>query len=160
MPACRRHPPSRPPRAARGIALPMALVILTLLALMGTMALRSTTVSERVAGNARDRDKAFQAAEAAVQACLDQFEAGAYPAARLLTPPVNAGAQEHWQVEANWTDAGSQSVTLGVNPGLAQPPRCMVEVLNATAGSVRVTARATGASPDTIVILQATASRE
>jgi len=150
-----------PRREQRGIVLIVALVMLVLITLVSLSTIRATTMDERMAGNARDRDRAFQAAEAAVQACLSQIKSGAGFTFPVLDP-VTSGTQ-NWDVDANWTDptvknTKSYAVALS-DAGLAQDPRCMVEKLNAT-GGYRVTGRAVGGSADSVVILQATYSEE
>ena len=64
--------PPRPPgrrragaRRQRGAVLVISLVILLLLTLVGVTGMQSTTLEERMAGNSRQRDVAFQAAETA-----------------------------------------------------------------------------------------------
>lgn len=56
----------------------VALIFLLLMTLIGTAAMRSSTMQERMAGNVRDWNLAFQAAEAALREA-EQF---------LLTSPV------------------------------------------------------------------------
>lgn len=50
-----------------GVVMVIALIALLLLSLIGTTAMRGSTTSERIAGNLRDQDLAFQAAEAALR---------------------------------------------------------------------------------------------
>ena len=54
-------------RSQRGMVLYIALLLLLILTLIGLAAARSTTSDERMAGAQRDRDLAFQAAEAALR---------------------------------------------------------------------------------------------
>ena len=56
-------------RRQGGIALVVGLVILVVLALLGTAAYSVATQEERMAGNARDHARAFQAAEFALRQC-------------------------------------------------------------------------------------------
>lgn len=51
----------------RGISLVVSLMFLVILTLLGLTALRVATMEERMSGNARDRNIAFQAAEAALR---------------------------------------------------------------------------------------------
>jgi type IV pilus assembly protein PilX len=155
----RRHP-----RNELGAMLLVTMVILMLITMVTISTIRATTLDERMAGNARDRDRAFQAAEAAVRLCLNQLQATppTYPIGTLT--PVASGAPPHWEVDSNWTsDTISTAVTLTAadeaQNELSAQPRCMVETLGST-GSFRVTGRAVGGSPDSIVILQATLSDE
>lgn len=53
-------------QSQRGVVMVIALIALLLLSLIGTTAIKSSTIQERISGNLRDRDLAFQAAEAAL----------------------------------------------------------------------------------------------
>lgn len=55
-------------RGERGSALAIALVFLLVLTLLGLSAMRGSNLQERMAGNLRDRNMAFQSAEAALRA--------------------------------------------------------------------------------------------
>jgi type IV pilus assembly protein PilX len=140
----------------KGVVLIIALVILVLVTLVGLSTIRTTTMEEKMAGNSRDRDKAFQAAEAVVQRCLALVDSGTYPAPVLT--PVAAPTTPVWEVDTNWTGANSHAVNI-IDAGLAADARCMVEALGAS-GSYRVTGRAVGGSAETVVMLQATYSKE
>lgn len=149
-----KHHPIR--RQQQGVVLIIALVILVLVTLVGLSTIRTTTMEEKMAGNSRDRDKAFQAAEAAVQACLALLDTSTYTSPKLA--PTTAPAAAVWDVAANWTGVNSHAVAIA-SSGLAQDPRCIVETLGAS-GSYRVTGRAVGGSAETVVMLQATYSKE
>ena len=144
----------------RGATLIVLLVMLVVVTLLTLSSLRSTTQEERMAGNFRDRDKAFQAAEAVVQTCMAQAKAGTYPTAMTLAPVVATAASGSAAAicDTAWTSANSTAVTI-TGAKLASDPRCMVEALGAN-GSFRVTGRAVGANADTVVMLQATYSTE
>jgi len=155
----------------RGAVLVIALIMLILITVVSMSTIRSTTTDERIAGNVRDREKAFQAAEAVVQACLDHVRLGTYttaPVSGEILPPVLATATPstpNWEVAANWAaeDTNKKSVSIAVKSdtyNLDADPRCMVENLSATSKSFRVTGRAVGASPESVVMLQATYSEE
>ena len=51
------------PHRQQGVALIMALVFLVILTIMGLAAMGTTSLEEKMAGNAKDRNLAFQAAE-------------------------------------------------------------------------------------------------
>lgn len=154
--------PSMRPRQ-QGVVLIVALVILVLVTLVGVSTVRGTTMEEKMAGNSRDRDKAFQAAEAAVRACLAMMHSNpaSYPAAKLA--PVAATASPstpHWEVAANWATGSPNSHAVPMaGAGLAANPRCLVEDLGG-GDNFRVTGRAVGGSPDSVSMLQATYSRD
>ncbi|MCX7100437.1 MAG: PilX N-terminal domain-containing pilus assembly protein, partial [Methylobacter sp.] len=50
-----------------GAVLIISLIMLLLLTLIGTTAMQTSTLEEKMAGNLRDRDIAFQAAESALR---------------------------------------------------------------------------------------------
>ncbi|MEN7342471.1 MAG: PilX N-terminal domain-containing pilus assembly protein [Pseudomonadota bacterium] len=56
----------KPPQRQRGVVMVIALIAVLLLSLIGTTAMRSSTIQEKISGNMRDQDVAFQAAEAAL----------------------------------------------------------------------------------------------
>ena len=70
----RVRPLSRPPRAQRGIALVVALILLVLITLMGLAAMHGTILQQKLASNLYDREVAFQSAEAAVRAATVQLQ--------------------------------------------------------------------------------------
>lgn len=148
-------------RRQEGAVLVIALVMLLLITLASVATVRSTTLDERMAGNSRDRDKALQAAEAAVRLCLKQLTVdvpSTYTGA-ILTPV--ASGTENWELDSNWATGGTTSVEVDMTTtaGLASNPRCMVERLG-VGDNYRVTGRATGGSSTTVVILQATYSAD
>jgi len=51
----------------KGAALAISLIMLLLLTIIGVTAMQSTTMQERMAGNSRERNNAFQIAEAALR---------------------------------------------------------------------------------------------
>lgn len=57
---------SSAPRAQRGAALIVSLLILLLMTIIGITSMQTTTLEERMAGNMRDLNLAFQSAEAAL----------------------------------------------------------------------------------------------
>ena len=150
--------PPQPRRAQRGVTLIITLVMLVLITLVGVASIRNSTMDEKMAGNSRDRDKAFQAAEAAVQSCLGKLKDETYAGTPLT--PTAAGTTPNWEVTVNWSNGNSVEVDLGTAAKLAAQPRCMYEALGAGTGSYRVTGRAVGASSLTVVMLQATYSTE
>ena len=56
------------PAKQRGVALIMALAFLVLLTILGLTALNTTALEEKMAGNVKDKNAAFQAAETAISA--------------------------------------------------------------------------------------------
>ena len=58
-------------RRQRGMVLVVSLIILVVITLLAISAMRVTTLEERMAGNTRDRQLAFQAAEYALREAQD-----------------------------------------------------------------------------------------
>jgi type IV pilus assembly protein PilX len=75
----------------RGAVLLVALIILVVMTILGITATQTTIVEEKMAGNLRDKNVAFRAAEAGLQEGLTYLD-------RLAVPPeVNAaGTQNVW----------------------------------------------------------------
>lgn len=148
---------TRRARSQRGATLIITMVMLVLITLLGLSAIRTTTVDEKMAGNTRDRERALQAAEAAVRSCLNQIKNGSYTGTPLTPAPITA--DPHWEVAANWANGNSVAVAVDTD-NLAAQPRCMYETLGAGTSNYRVTGRAVGGSTLTEVVLQATYTTE
>lgn len=63
-------------RSQQGVVLVVSLIFLLLLSLLGLASIQSATLQERMAGNQRDHDMAFQAAEAALRWAESQAKKG------------------------------------------------------------------------------------
>ena len=142
-----RHP------RQQGVVLITGLIILVLLTILGLTASRSILLEERMAGNMKDQNVAFQAAEAALRmgesyltgaslgtfvldtdaAHLAKFPTGLYAATLSTTT-------ERWE-QAVWDDAGSVAyprtpanlLVATVTPaGAAAPPRYIIEDMSTT----------------------------
>ncbi len=169
------------------ITILMMMVVLVSLALAG---MNSSLVQERMAGNARDRNIALQAAEAALRDAEADVEANLSVASPfvaactggLCLPPSmtssNPTSQPLWQ-SIDWSASAGQSRAYGsvtgatALPGVAAPPRYLVELLpllppvsgqsaslgnsdEDSAQAFRISVRATGLRASTVVILQST----
>lgn len=162
-------------RRQRGVALITGLILMVVLTLLTIAAMRTTTLEELMARNARDRDLAFQAAEAALRAGEEELTAAVLPAFAVntgRTPRITDGTRpEYWTGTHPWA---TQSVAMGWQPqNTSAAPRYVIELLSATSGTggglgfgaltdqgiYRVTARGAGSSANTFVILQAVYER-
>ncbi len=159
------------PGAQQGVVLIVGLIMLLLLTLIGTTGMQMTSLEEKMAGNMRDRNLAFQAAESALAAGEFYLRNTATPPSPfckkangrydLVTPACTAIANPVWD-NINWT---TESVAYtGTLSSLNTNPRYIIEDMGCVAGLVppcpgthnyRITAQATGGSADTLVILQA-----
>jgi len=167
-------PPSR--QRQTGMALITGLIFMVVLTLLALAAMRTTTLEERMSGNARDRDLAFQSAEAALRAGEQVLQGATLPAFALgtpLTPRIEtATLTSYWQNTHPWA---TQSVAISWQPaGTSAAPQYVIEDMGASAGGgggslafsalnengvYRVTARGVGSSQDAVVILQAVYQR-
>ncbi len=164
-----------------GAVLVISLIMLLLMTLIGTSGMQATSLEEKMAGNMRDRNLAFQAAESALaagesflgtqtNAQLDALNANpnAFNCNGLdgLFPQSGTGcavAQPIWE-NINW-DANAVPY-VGTMANLITNPRYIIESLpcrlapGSAAGSpcvtraYRITARATGGTAEAVVIVQ------
>lgn len=96
------------PTTQRGAVLVVSLIFLLLLTLIGTTAMRTTTLQERMAGNTRDTNLSLQAAEAGLRAGQDW----------VLTAPNATTAQGN----APWDGAAQTGSVAGLDAQLANDP--------------------------------------
>ncbi|MDP5009002.1 MAG: PilX N-terminal domain-containing pilus assembly protein [Glaciimonas sp.] len=153
------------PTSVSGIALPMVLIFVVIMMLIGATAIRNATMGEKMAGNSRSQQLAFQAAEQALRFCENAMITGATTPVKLT--PAAATAANLWDVAANWTDDTKSTKVTTTTAGVKTAPRCMVENMtdtmaldptqtrrDASLKAFRITARGTGASDNAVVLLQ------
>jgi type IV pilus assembly protein PilX len=156
-----------------GGALIVALVLLLVMTVLGVTAMRNTTLQERMAGNLRDNNLAFQAAERALregETFLQQPTVPPFTGANgLLQAEDGAGSADFWNT-FDW--AGNGRVAAGIT-GVARDPLYVIEELPPVAAEggserfgplpdvafYRVTAQAVGGTQDAVSILQSTYRR-
>ncbi len=160
-----------------GAVLIVSLIILLVLTILGVVSMQNTTLEERMAGNTRDQQLAFDAAEAALRAGEQQLQAPNLPA-------FDGSGYYYQQDNSLWTKATTWSTTgsYGVYDAksltafgnlLSANPEYYLEQMPSTSGAggsseagvaydvgvYRVTARGIGGSPNAVVILQSTFRR-
>jgi type IV pilus assembly protein PilX len=172
---------SRRPAHQNGVVLIVALIMLLLLMLIGTAGMQTTTLEEKMAGNKRDKNLAFQAAESALNAA----EASLDVATASLPAFVAAGTGGFYSststiptdtaifTDSFWTSnpkATSSVNTLGngiddhppvyiiqeLSPAVCFEPPCPPGILKTP---YKITVRATGATTNAVVILQSIYTR-
>lgn len=160
-----------------GVALITGLIFLVMLTLIAITAMQSTTLEERMAGNARSRDLAFQGAEAAVRAAEAVLAGASLPAfngstAGYYAQLANGASSDYWKSTHNWA---AQSVAFSGTLTGVQEARFVIEALPMSLGSggddslvakplsggeiYRITARGIGIDGTSSVILQTTFRR-
>ncbi|MDI1279507.1 PilX N-terminal domain-containing pilus assembly protein [Methylobacter sp.] len=158
-----------------GAVLIISLIMLLLLTLIGTTGMQSTSVEEKMAGNLRDKNLAFQAAESALKAAESSLISPA-----VLPTFTDAGTGGFYKdtstiptasailTDSFWTTnpvATSSVTTLGNS--IATPVYIIQQLPAACFGTCppdltstpyRITVRATGGTTNAVVILQSTYS--
>jgi type IV pilus assembly protein PilX len=103
----------------RGVALVTALMLLIVITLLGLAAVRGTGILQKLTGNFYDREMAFQAAEAAMQAASQQISAGTAVVARncgtgataCYSNPFNDGTLPSGSIQSVATGTGTGQFT-------------------------------------------------
>lgn len=153
---------ARPPRQ-RGVALVIGLIMLALLSILGVGAYSMATMEERMAGNARDQIRAFEAAEASLRDCETQ----------LLGSPtfVSSGngngfyegraapANDWWQDgDAFWADDNKvRELPASTLSDVRRQPRCIVERLQLVPLTPPGGSRRTGVAVEEVQMYRASA---
>lgn len=157
-----------------GIVLPVVMIfVLVLLGLAGAV-FRNVILEEKMSGNLRGQQLAFQAAEQALRFCENHIEIGDAADTGITVLPIRTGiGTNYWEEPLTW-DTKAYEVPLPKNPSdntlivkVAKLPRCMVEQLddlidntklpgdpNPSKPQFRVTSRGVGSSEKTVVLLQ------
>jgi len=160
----------RPFNKQKGVVLVVSLIMLLLLTLIGITGVQVTSMEEKMAGNVRDQNIAFQAAESTLKEAetfiLTQLSTGD------ATYNVGGGLLSSTQAEpdfflaATWTGTNSVVTSDGFrdyfvnNSGITiANPRYIIRRIGIVGSSpvrtaFRITARAQGISPGTQIILQ------
>ncbi len=143
-----------PATRQRGATLVVALIILVVMTLLGVSAMQGATMQERMAGNVRDMNVAFQATEAALREGEQLLENLAnepgvpvsFDGTQGFFPPLSQGDPRPWeQTGFDWaTDAIAYT---DENFGAAMAPGYIIEDLDISPdelGGGEVTRGATG----------------
>ena len=168
-------------KSQRGITLVIAMIFLLILTMLGVTAMQSTVMEERIAGNTRDKDMAFQSAEAGLRAgeayltanaCTPGITFAAAPNAGLINnvngvaATVQYGSSDYWMGQP-W-DASDSIASGTALVGLSQQARYVIELVSGTSGlqtgaagttatlMYRVTARGAGGTAGSASILHST----
>lgn len=134
------HNPGHSRRGQRGAVLVISLLMLLVLTLIGLAATRSTTLEERMVGNQRDQQVAFQTAEMALrdgESLLQNPNPGTFDNSGYLYNESGnvtwapAGATDASTVVVDWSSTSTQTAAYtGSMTGLpsgATPPRYYIQ---------------------------------
>jgi type IV pilus assembly protein PilX len=169
------HPIPARRSAQRGAVLVTSLLLLLVITIIGVTVMQMSRMQERMAGNARDVNLAFQAGESALRAAEAKVLAfAATPVTcaaapcdvfeRKVLPPLNSQTKTWWQNTAQDYSNVAQSEVLN------EDPRYVVEQFGWIRNSWDITdtsgrdvyaisARSTGGSGRAEVVLQTTYAR-
>lgn len=162
-----------------GMTLLVGLMLLLLLTVISTIGFRNTTMSERMTGNAVDRNVAFQSAESAGKEALTLISNGLFVAGsqgQYGAPLAQGGTTNYWTkgdgAEATnctidtpfrWLASGTVKCAAAVGTKYANNDtnaQYVIELLTqvssggSTVSTYRVTSRSTGGSGNADVVLQ------
>lgn len=157
----------------RGAALVTGLIFMVVLTLLVVSAMRGTLLEEKMSGNARDANLAFQSAEAALRAGEQELNGATLPTFAATGAYLAVGNRDdaYWLSTHNWS---SDSVAYASVPvGAALAPRYVIEELPSVPGTgfslkagaipetgyYKVTARGVGGNLNTVRLVQTTYRR-
>ena len=157
----------------KGSVLIVSMLILLVLTLIGVTAMGTSALEEKMAGNSRDQNQAFQAAEVVLRDS-EKFIDGVVSTAGFngTHGQYAAGSNPDIFNSATWSSTTSKAYS-GTLSGVNTPPRYIVEVVSSTGQTsamtenaygessgegvitnFRITARGTGGTDNAEVLLQ------
>ncbi len=133
------------PRRACGAALPIVLLISSMMLVTSAAWFETSLAAVRASANLRDALQAFHAADSALTLCARAVATGSAPVrSAVLTEPMA------WKIES--TFIGNAYTPIAIWPGSVAPPQCLAEAwrLNTRpeAQAWLLTARGCGATVD------------
>jgi type IV pilus assembly protein PilX len=147
-----------------GAALAISLIMLLLLTIIGVTAMQSTTMQERMAGNARERSTTFQIAEAALRDGERYLDTNPNPTFTSIGSSSTNGlyfenttANDAWYLTKMLSTASSATGTVGNSAYVIEelaPVPPIVAGTPVTTRHYRITARGTGPAGTSVVLLQ------
>ncbi len=158
----------------KGAVLLISLIMLLLLSLLGVTGMQVTSLEEKMAGNAKDKNLAFQYAETTLRSVERSLSSNALPVFDNTKGYYSyVQGEERWS-SIDWSsDAETKAYTLNTGAIVAIQPRFIVEEMPAVAGAgdslesgnaqttkyYRVTTHAVGATDTSVVVLQSVYKR-
>jgi len=157
----------------QGVALVVSLVMLLVMSLLAVSSMNTTVLEEKMAGNYKDRNMAFQSAEAALRAGENYLRTTAVlpvfdgSTAGLYTPTQSG--LPRWKT-VNWNASGEVITYANNLTDVAASPKYIIEELEALNESAtlgeqlevqyyRITSLAVGGTDTAVVMLQSTYKR-
>jgi hypothetical protein len=130
-----------------GIALPIVLLMSSMLLITTAAWFEAALVSARSTSNLSDRVQAFHSADSALLRCT-QTALDAMPEPRSFTGPLGA-EPDRWRLKASFEGASANALTpFATWPYVSRPPQCLIEPwpprTSDHAGALLITARGFG----------------
>jgi Tfp pilus assembly protein PilX len=131
-------------RRSRGIALPIVLLMSSMLLVTAAAWLEAALVGARATTNLGERVQAFHSADSALIRCAG-IALDSLPELKIPTGPLVAEPNK-WRLKASFEGASASAVTPFASwPYAIRPPQCLIEEwparTNDQAGAVLITAR-------------------
>jgi len=134
-------------RHSSGIALPIVLLISSMLLVTAAAWFEAALVGARATGNSEDRVQAFHSADSALLRCA-RIALDSLPEPRDIIGPLGS-EPEKWRLKASFEGASANAITpFSTWPHAAKPPQCLIEPWPASTensgGAFLITARGFG----------------
>lgn len=156
-----------------GVVLVISLIMLLLLTIIGVTSMQVNTLEEKMTGNSRDQNIAFQAAESTLKEAEifilnNPIDSTFYTGSNGLLDIADNEPANFFTHGWSGSDSATTTANYGNNFGLIADPRYIIKKVSQTPANgsdplrtyFRITARAQGASANTQVILQEYFMRE
>ena len=154
-----------------GVVLVISLIMLLLLTMIGITSMQVNILEERMAGNSRDQNIAFQAAESTLKEAEtfilnNPTDIATYDGTNGLLDIADAEPANFFTHGWTGSDSATTDAGYGNNFGLSEDPRYIIKRVSQVPSGAdtltyfRITARAQGARASTQIILQAYFIRE
>lgn len=124
------------PQRQRGLVLVVSLIFLLLMTLVGITSIRTSTLEEKMAGNTRDQNLAFMAAETALreaETALEAFATITAFGAGTGNGLYDTSNDAVYTASGTWT--GTDSIVATAIPGINTAPRYYIKQVTCTSGT-------------------------
>lgn len=121
-------------RKQQGVVLIVGLVMLLLLTIVGLAGVRDSTMQEKMAGGLRDKQVAFQAAEAGLRAgeeLVSKYAVSSGTAGYIETT-TQAGLVSFWELESSWANEANLGVAEQQLGQVVVQPSYVFEILSSS----------------------------
>jgi len=165
------------PKKQQGVVLVIGLIMLLLMTLIGVTGMQTATLQEKMTGNFKDRNLAFQSSEAGLRDAEQYLRSTsiipAFNGSNGLYQPGASGVDVWLDSVIDWTDSSAFVQYSSTLSHVSTQPKYIIEELppvpdpdssleggvTLTSRFYRVTSRATGGTDTAVVLLQSVYKR-